>query len=141
MYFLRCDDCGNSYRSQSGLNGHRRKKHAPKEKKQSYTCSVCMKRLTTKSGFLNHMRKKHDEKTPAEITDNKYRDFMMETFDMNCDLCATTFQSFFDARSHYKDVHNDDKGYVKCCGLIFRQFSFVIDHINVHFNPATFKWV
>lgn len=67
--------------------------------------------------------------------------FISENFDMKCDMdeCEVVFASFYDARKHYKDKHNYDYGYIKCCNTKFNQHWMVIDHVRVHLNPEYFK--
>lgn len=85
-----------------------------------------------------HKQKMHggQQKAPEEL---KYMSYMMENFDMGCDECDTKLTSFTEARTHYRDAHNIDNGYIKCCERKFRQFSFAVDHINWHMDPATFQ--
>lgn len=104
---------------------------------EEFVCEVCDKTLSSKSGLKKHVQDQHTDQ--QKMGDQKYKDFMLESFDMSCDMCDAKFQSYFEARTHYKDVHDEDKGYIKCCGRKLRQFSFVMDHINAHFNPALFK--
>lgn len=33
---------------------------------------------------------------------------------MGCDHCDAIFTTFHDARRHYKEMHDDKKGYIKC---------------------------
>lgn len=68
-----------------------------------------------------------------------YKNFMVENFDMTCDHCDTMFSSLYEARFHYKDRHNDDMGYIKCCKAKFQKLFRIVDHINSHWNPDRFK--
>lgn len=67
--------------------------------------------------------------------------FINENFNLKCDHCDTIFSGFYDARRHYKDAHNDDNGYLRCCNLKLNQMILVRDHIRSHLNPESFKYV
>lgn len=86
----------------------------------------------------NHM-KCHENKN--EEMDEQCKRFILENFDLKCDYegCEAKFDSFYMARKHYKQSHNYDQGYIKCCGTKFRQFWMVTDHVKAHFNPEYFK--
>lgn len=65
-------------------------------------------------------------------------DQIREYFNMQCELCSHTFQTFLDARAHYPKAHNVT-GYLKCCSVkIFRRGK-LIEHINYHINPNEFE--
>lgn len=64
-----------------------------------------------------------------------YEDYMLEHFDMKCDICTKIFKSFFEAKSHYAEEHNELKGYVKCCNKKMKEMWAVHDHISYHLNP------
>lgn len=53
----------------------------------------------------------HKENREAE--NDEYLKFMIEHFDMKCDLCEAVFSGFWDAREHYREIHNKNKGYIK----------------------------
>lgn len=99
-------------------------------------CDICDKNLRTSSGLKTHMEL-HANKRNAE--DKKYKNFIAENFDMSCDQCSHIFSSFYEARKHYKDIHDYDSGYIKCCNKKLGQNSLIIEHIKIHFNPETFK--
>lgn len=102
------------------------------------TCDICKKKFTTEIGLKHHM----DGHTidDGNIDNATHARFMAENFDMTCDLCEAVFTSFHDARNHYKDAHNDKKGYLKCCNIKLRELWILTDHINSHLNPASFKY-
>lgn len=103
--------------------------------KQNYECEICKKTFASKSGLKTHLES-HGQ---GKKLDEKYMRFISDNFDMTCDLCETTFDSFFDARKHYKDVHDVSKGHIKCCATKLPSFWMVIDHINMHLNPNSMK--
>lgn len=75
-----------------------------------------------------------------ETNDNLYSRFIAENFDMTCDLCDTKFTLFTEARKHYRDVHNDKNGYIKCCNVKMKELWMVNEHINSHLNPDAFRY-
>lgn len=83
--------------------------------------------------------KLHENK-PDDM-DEECKRFILENFDLKCDNdgCDAQFDSYYMARKHYKDAHNYDQGYIKCCGTKFRQFWMVTDHVKAHLNPSYFK--
>lgn len=103
-----------------------------------YPCSICNKLLSSKISMKNHI-KLHENK-PDDMDDECKR-FILENFDMKCDNagCDAQFDSYYEAKKHYKDAHNYDQGYIKCCGTKFRQFWMVTDHVKAHLNPSHFK--
>lgn len=53
-------------------------------------------------------------------------------FDMNCDNCSFVFETYDEVRSHYLNVHNVDKGHIKCCNKRFRFKPEIRRHIEWH---------
>lgn len=67
--------------------------------------------------------------------DNNLPDY----FDKTCDMCSTTFDSLNKAHEHYLKEHKIAKGYVKCCGVKFKQMWHIREHIGWHLNPNIFQ--
>lgn len=66
--------------------------------------------------------------------EHKYR------FIMTCDECSTVFESLEEARTHYAKMHNNSKGYIKCCNAKFSYRCEVERHIHQrHMEPKRFK--
>lgn len=74
-----------------------------------------------------------------EVKDEQYIKFIRESFDMKCDFCDNIFSGLCDARRHYKDAHNEDNGYIKCCDIKLNKLPLVEDHIRSHLDPEFFK--
>lgn len=68
--------------------------------------------------------------------DSLIRDY----FSMACEVCSYQFGTFLEARRHYRTVHQK-AGYLACCNKRFFYRGGLIDHISVHLNPDTFKYV
>lgn len=139
IIFHRCDECDRSFSVERDLDRHM-KTHAVKSnrKEKRIPCNVCKKMFASNVSLLRHMRR-HEEKNETE--DGQYEKFIAENFDMKCDHCDTVFTAFHDARRHYKEFHDDDKGYIKCCNVKLRELWVIRDHIKSHLNPESFKYV
>lgn len=96
---------------------------------------MCGKSFTSKVGLKKHLLRHMEVNTSEE---SQYDKFIKENFDLSCDKCDAIFLSFHDARRHYKELHNERKGYIKCCKIRLRELSMVTDHINSHMNPTNF---
>lgn len=141
--FFRCNDCGKVYHALHALNEHIKRHHAKQIEKQSFICDVCKKTFISKVGIKRHLQT-HSETTETTKTDDEqYIKFITglvfshflpitflfyikiilnlfkENFDMSCDHCEAVFNTFHDARRHYKQFHNDDKGYIKYVILFY----------------------
>lgn len=122
------------FKSKHGLKAHTKQQHM---EKAYLICDICKKTFTSKIGIKRHLDGHVEETKPAN---DHYNKFIAENFDMSCDQCDTVFVSLYDARLHYKEKHNEKKGYIKCCQLKLREFWTVTDHIESHINPVN-KWV
>lgn len=111
--------------------------HTERIEKERFICDICKKNFTSKIGLKRHLQW-HTESTKSD--DDQYKKFIAENFDMTCDNCEAIFLTFHDARRHYKELHDDKKGYIKCCNIKLRELWIVMDHINSHLNPSNFKY-
>lgn len=59
-------------------------------------------------------------------------------FDLKCDECPIEFQTLNEAQVHYMNVHNNNRGYIKCCDVRLREDCMVKEHIAYHKNPAAY---
>lgn len=116
------------------------KQHSEHVEKECLICDICKKTFSSKVGLKRHLQW-HTMDGTKKCEDDQYKRFIQENFDMRCDHedCDAVFISFHDARRHYKEFHNDKKGYIKCCNIKLRELWIVTDHINSHLNPANFK--
>ncbi|XP_031629987.1 transcription factor grauzone-like [Contarinia nasturtii] len=133
----RCSQCEKVFLCNIQLTKHMKKhteKIVPKEK--NLPCNICMQLFLTQSGLDHHMRR-HQERDESE--DGPVMKFIAENFDMKCDHCDTIFSGFHDARRHYKELHNDEKGYIKCCNIKLRELCRVREHVLSHLDPDCLK--
>lgn len=106
-------------------------------KEKNIPCDICRKMFSTQDCLQRHKHRHTNDSTENKL----YDQFIADNFDMSCDLCDATFIAFHDARRHYKECHNEEKGWIKCCGTKLRLLSLVRDHIKKHLNPELFKYV
>lgn len=66
-------------------------------------------------------------------------EYMLTNFNMGCDGCDVVLESFQHAKSHYESVHNESKGYVRCCEFKLKSLREIYEHITWHQNPDAFK--
>lgn len=70
----------------------------------------------------------------VEFSDSNISEYL----DMTCDICKVALDSLQHAKLHYAEEHNKN-GYVKCCGIKFKELSQLNDHFKVHKNPDIYK--
>lgn len=106
------------------------------DKEKTIQCDICNEMFHSQRKLAFH--KKSHEKDPYDK--ELYEQFIAENFDMKCDQCEEEkFITFDDARRHYRECHNEDKGWIKCCGKKLRSLLLIRDHIKKHLNPEQFK--
>lgn len=128
---IRCTDCDQIFLTKRALKIHTQRRHEIEEK--LIECDVC--KISVQQKSLRMHKRGHKNDPPDS---SNYYQFIA---DMSCDQCTAKFASFHDARQHYKDIHNDDNGYIKCCGKKLRKPYLVNDHIKTHSNSETIKYV
>lgn len=129
-------ECDRIFSTTFELDRHvQRHKQIGGYKARSIPCDICKKLFASQDGLQRH-KKLHTK----DLTENKvHNQFIADNFDLSCDLCANTFTTFYEARQHYKECHNEEKGYVKCCRTKLRSAADIREHIKTHLNPETFK--
>lgn len=132
---FRCHECGKVYFALDVLKAHM-KLHEESPDGERVICDICKKAFTSKIYLKKHLQW-HMKGNQSD--DEQYRKFIIDNFDRNCDQCDVVFTTFHDARRHYRDLHNEKKGYIKCCSIKLNEYWLVIDHINSHLNPKIFK--
>lgn len=105
------------------------------DKEKAVQCDICQEMFHSQRKLVFH--KKMHEKDPYDK--KLYDQFIAENFDMTCDQCDEKFTTFQDARRHYKDKHNEEQGWIKCCRKKLKSPQHIRDHIKKHLNPETFK--
>lgn len=95
----------------------------------------------SKSSTTAEKKKSTSKKSLAaaddEISDPEGDEQIRNFFKMNCDVCSMAFDTFFDARTHYKIVHKQ-AGYITCCGKKYFRRSRAVAHISKHITVKNF---
>lgn len=73
------------------------------------------------------------------LSAEQIKSIMDAHFNMKCDFCDTVFDGIKTARPHYLKQHNIRFGYIKCCNIKLRHNQIVLDHIQWHIDPDTFR--
>lgn len=72
------------------------------------------------------------------IGEEQVKSIMETFFDRKCDLCDAVFDNLKMAKTHYLSEHNKN-GYLKCCSHRIFFNAAVLDHVQYHINPDTFR--
>ncbi|XP_067632912.1 transcription factor grauzone-like [Eurosta solidaginis] len=56
-----------------------------------------------------------------------------------CPKCELLVKNFAEIRGHFRASHDEDPGYMMCCGRKFPQRKALAEHIYLHWNPEHFK--
>lgn len=135
FYFFRCVECNRIFTTTFDLERHMKlHQRIGGLKSRSIPCDICHKLYASADSLQRH-KKVHAN----NLTENKlHNQFIADNFDLSCDLCSNTFTTFYEARQHYKEVHNEEKGYLKCCRTKLRSAADIREHIKTHLHPETF---
>lgn len=105
------------------------------DKEKTIQCDICNEMFSSQRKLVFHRRLHEKDPYDKEL----YDQFIAENFDMKCDQCDESFNTFDDARRHYKEYHSEANGWIKCCGKKLRSSLLIRDHIKKHLNPEQFK--
>lgn len=130
---MKCPECDKVYSSMSSF-----KHHMETHLGCTYICDICKKIFKSKIAMKRHL-KSHALDESNTLKDELYNEFIATNFDMSCDHCDAVLISLYESKNHYKECHNNEMGYIKCCNIKFREASIIRDHINFHWNPDSFK--
>lgn len=116
-------------------------------------CKYCGKTFARKDNLKKHTAAFHSDELSCKyfILRNQWISFIISLFfvfikdedsskdlvipayfDMNCDNCSFVFKTYDEVRSHYLNVHNVNKGHIKCCNKRFRFKPEIRRHIESH---------
>lgn len=114
-------------------------KKAKRKPKNKTSSSKLTKKF--KSSTVTEKKKKFIDKKPLaveeEISDPEGDEQIRNFFKMNCDVCSMSFDTFFEARTHYKIVHKQ-AGYITCCSKKYFRRSRALAHISKHITVKNF---
>uniref|UniRef100_A0A182YD30 C2H2-type domain-containing protein n=2 Tax=Anopheles stephensi TaxID=30069 RepID=A0A182YD30_ANOST len=63
---------------------------------------------------------------------------VLQHHNLSCDLCSAPLSDFSHLHKHYKIEHST-KGYLRCCNRMIYKKCWMIEHLQVHLNPDTFR--
>lgn len=117
-------------------------KHVPESHpSELFICHICQKSFSSKILLKKHVES-HTKNTnnSSDNIPEHYKKFITENFDMTCDHCGLVLTSLRNARFHYRESHDEDMGYIKCCKIKLNKQYAVLNHINHHFSLSLFKY-
>ncbi|XP_075166562.1 uncharacterized protein LOC142238735 isoform X5 [Haematobia irritans] len=93
-----------------------------------------------KSGTSEPKRMSKEDIAARQAQQAEYDNIITKFFEkLRCPKCELLVHTFSDMRAHFRLDHNDDHGFVECCGRRFATRKFLAEHIMVHYNPEHFK--
>lgn len=105
----------------------------PRSKREKLKKNSCQRNYREE---IDSIEDRDERERKRQEEDSLIRDY----FAMACEMCPIQFQTFLEARGHYRKAHQK-AGYLACCNKRFFYRGGLIDHISVHLNPETFKYV
>ncbi|XP_052894902.1 zinc finger protein 729-like [Anopheles moucheti] len=63
---------------------------------------------------------------------------VLQHYKLTCDLCSAPLNDFADLHKHYKLTHKVT-GYLRCCNRAIHKKCWMIEHLQLHLNPDTFR--
>lgn len=118
-------------------NSERKDKFAVITKKERNTPKKYKKR---EKRLVEPKRMSREEIEARQAQQNEYDNIIIKFFEkIRCPKCELLVHTFGEMRAHFRLDHNDDHGFVECCGRRFTTRKFLAEHILVHYNPEHFK--
>ncbi|XP_067641382.1 transcription factor grauzone-like [Eurosta solidaginis] len=124
-----------SVRTKKATRG--RKKKTKKRLKSEEPDSNVESNLDEDKDDLNNSDKNMEKSLKTKRFDAFIRQHFKAT--LPCALCDHESADFTELRIHYRNVHNNDKGYVLCCKHKYTQRFHFVEHLEVHLNPQKFQ--
>lgn len=107
-------------------------------KKERNTPKKYKKREKTAASEPKRMSK--EDIAARQAQQAEYDNIITKFFEkLRCPKCELLVHTFSEMRAHFRLDHNDDHGFVECCGRRFTTRKFLAEHIMVHYNPEHFK--
>ncbi|XP_055314042.1 zinc finger protein 62-like isoform X2 [Sitodiplosis mosellana] len=141
-----CDICQKVFTVLTHLERHILEVHSTKLK---FPCDQCDQNFNTRKHLEIHLKMTHSNGLEDYINEIKSMEFntsevqikntIEEYFDRKCEQCDVQLDSITMAKSHYSSEHKNPKGYLRCCGTKMYSNRTVLDHVQWHIDPDTFR--
>ena len=112
-----CDECGKTFTTKPGLQGHVDKKHRVQK---TFDCDKCDQKFKQKKGFVFHYKLDHGS-VPHGFKDVKI---------IQCDQCPKMFWQKAALEDHFKTNHTDSHVICPTCQMKFTKRSTLLMHIK-----------
>lgn len=125
-----CHYCSKGFRSKTSLTQHMSQEHS---KDGPYECQICAGVFLSSLDLTQHHKEFHARRNRDHgkmVSISKY---------LFCELCEPqpSFEIFKNMTDHYEAKHGT-RGYVRCCNKQFFTRKSVVNHSDVHSNPADY---
>lgn len=126
-----CHYCSRTWNTKASLTQHMTEEHLSFV---NYECGLCGEMFISKSDVRRHRKEIH----PKEVGGRQNALISIEKY-LLCEMCDPTpsFASFKDMTDHYQDIHGT-RGYARCCDKQFFTRKSIVNHSDVHSNPADY---
>ncbi|XP_065370531.1 transcription factor grauzone-like isoform X2 [Calliphora vicina] len=138
------DDSSNSESESDASNGS--DWGEAKKKKEKFAVIMKKERNVPKKykkrekPLVEPKRMSREEIEARQAQQAEYDNIITKFFEkIRCPKCELLVHTFGEMRAHFRLDHNDDHGFVECCGRRFATRKFLAEHILVHYNPEHFK--
>ncbi|XP_055314293.1 zinc finger protein 90-like [Sitodiplosis mosellana] len=141
-----CDICQKVFTVFSSVERHILNVHASKAK---FPCDQCDQSFNTQKHLEIHLGVNHSNGLKDYINEIKSMEFntseeqikstIEKYFDRKCELCDAELNTITMAKSHYSSEHKNPTGYLRCCGIKINSKKTVLDHVQWHIDPDTFR--
>ncbi|XP_055314291.1 zinc finger protein 665-like [Sitodiplosis mosellana] len=141
-----CDICQKTFLLKNSMKRHMREIHVARSK---FPCDQCDESFRMQKHLDTHVKMAHPKgldgyeedvrNIKINLSPEQIKSVMDAHFNMKCDFCDVVFDGIKTARPHYLSQHDVQFGYIKCCNIKLRHNQIVMDHIQWHINPDTFK--
>ncbi|XP_055314295.1 zinc finger protein 726-like [Sitodiplosis mosellana] len=141
-----CDICQKVFTVFSSIERHILNVHATKAK---FPCDQCDQSFKTRKHLEIHLEVDHSNGLEDYLNEIKCMEFNISEvqikntiekyFDRKCEQCDAQLDSITMAKSHYLSEHGNPNGYLRCCGSKMCYNKKVLDHIQWHIDPDTFR--
>ncbi|XP_055314294.1 zinc finger protein 845-like [Sitodiplosis mosellana] len=141
-----CDICQKVFTAFSSVERHILNVHATKKK---FPCDQCDQSFNTPKHLEIHLEVTHSNGLEDYMNEIKCMEFNISEvqikstiegyFEWKCELCDAQLDSITLAKSHYSSEHKNPNGYLRCCGTKMYSNRTVLDHVQWHIDPDTFR--